>query len=213
VDEDEEGKLALWGEGGFGFVEEEEAVASELVLEEGEEGFAVRASVEALSSVGGQDWWAESFVFNRIVKFVDVRSSVEEAFGAKEEAGAGALVEGEAQGSHEVVGGVVVFCGVVADAAVAAFGAKAVVGGDGFEECRFAGSVFSDEEGDAGVDRDLGQGGDGGDGEGVDGPVFYSFAQEGDLFQHEIGSELGSFSITCDLFSEGASIDGLWRFL
>jgi hypothetical protein len=36
-----------------------------------------------------------------------------------------------------------VFCGVVADAAVAAFGSEAVVCGDGFEESRFAGSVFS----------------------------------------------------------------------
>lgn len=55
VDEDEEGELALRGEGGFGFVEEEEAVAGELVLEEGEEGFAVRASVEALSTIRLED--------------------------------------------------------------------------------------------------------------------------------------------------------------
>jgi len=41
VNEDEEGELALRREGGFGFVEEEEAVAGELVFEEGEEGFAV----------------------------------------------------------------------------------------------------------------------------------------------------------------------------
>lgn len=87
------------------------------------------------------------------------------------------------------------FCRVIADVAVAAFGAEAVVCGDGFKESRFAGSVLSGEEGDAGVDRYLGQGGDGGDGEGVGGPVFHSFAQEGDLFQHGIGSELDSFSI------------------
>jgi hypothetical protein len=35
--------LTLRGEGGFGLVEEEEAVAGELVFEEGEKGFSVGA--------------------------------------------------------------------------------------------------------------------------------------------------------------------------
>ena len=75
---------------------------------------------------------------------------------------------------------------------VAAFGAEAVVSGDGFEEGGFSGSVFSGEEGDAGVDRYLGQRGDGRDGEGVGGPVFDSFAQEDDLFEHGEGNSVPS---------------------
>ena len=51
VEEDEEGELALGREGGFGFVEEEEAGAAELVVEDGEEGFAVGAGVEGLAAV------------------------------------------------------------------------------------------------------------------------------------------------------------------
>jgi len=49
----------------------------------------------------------------------------------------------------------------------------------GFEEGGFSRAVFSGEEDDAGVDRDLGEESDGGDGERVGGPVFYSFAEEG----------------------------------
>ena len=37
VNEDEEGQLTLRGEGGFGFVEQEEAIAGEFAFEEGEE--------------------------------------------------------------------------------------------------------------------------------------------------------------------------------
>jgi hypothetical protein len=44
---------------------------------------------------------------------------------------------------------VIVFGGVVMDVSVAAFGAEAVVGGDGFEEGRFSGAVFSGEVDDA----------------------------------------------------------------
>jgi hypothetical protein len=45
VDEDEKGELPLGGERSLGFVEQEEAVALELVFEEGEKGFSVGAGV------------------------------------------------------------------------------------------------------------------------------------------------------------------------
>jgi hypothetical protein len=48
IGKDEEGEMALRGEGGSGFVEEE----AELVVEDGEEGFAVRADVEGAAAVG-----------------------------------------------------------------------------------------------------------------------------------------------------------------
>ena len=81
-----------------------------------------------------------------------MRCGVEEAFGAEEVAGSGAFVEGEAEGLNEGVRGVVVLGGVVLKIAVAAFGAEAVVSGDGFEEGGFAAAVFSGEEDDAGVE-------------------------------------------------------------
>jgi hypothetical protein len=195
VEEDEEGELALRGEGGFGFVEEEEAVAPEFAIEEREESFAMRSGVEALAAIAWNDWGSYPRVLDRVVLLVDLRGGIEEAFGSEKETGSGSLVEGEAQCSHEGVCGVVVFGGVILDVAVAAFWAEAVVSGDGFEEGGFSGAVLSGEEGYAGVDRYLGQRGDGRDGEGVSSQVFDSFAQEGYLFQHGIGSEL-PFSIT-----------------
>ena len=60
VDEDEEGELALGGEGGFGFVEEEEAGAAELMVEDGEEGLAVGAVVEGDAAVCIEDGWARA---------------------------------------------------------------------------------------------------------------------------------------------------------
>jgi len=61
-------------------------------------------------------------------------SSVEEGFGTEEEASSGALVEGEAKCSDQRVGGVVVFCTVITNAAITTFGAEAVVSGDCFEQ-------------------------------------------------------------------------------
>jgi hypothetical protein len=51
VDEKKERELALWRKRGFRFVEEEEAVAVELALEEGEEGFAVGSQMKALAAI------------------------------------------------------------------------------------------------------------------------------------------------------------------
>ena len=100
VKQDEERELALGGECGFGLVEEEEAVAGEFVFEEGEEGFAVRAGVEALPAVAREDRRTEEL----FVQFVDVGGGVEEAFGAEEEACAGSFIEGEAKGADQGVG-------------------------------------------------------------------------------------------------------------
>ena len=45
------GHPALWGERGFGFVEEEETVALEHIFDQPEEGFAVGAAMKALTAV------------------------------------------------------------------------------------------------------------------------------------------------------------------
>jgi hypothetical protein len=87
VNEDEEGQLTLRGEGGFGFVEQEEAVAGEFAFEEGEEGLAVRAGVQALAAIAGKNPRTEDL----FVQFIEVGGGVEETFCTKEKAGAGRL--------------------------------------------------------------------------------------------------------------------------
>src|SRR5579862_6498421 len=76
------------------------------------------------------------------------------------------------------------------DVAVAALGSEAVVSGDGFEQSGFSGAVFASEEDDAGVEVDLRDRCNGWDAERINGPVFDSFAQECDLFEHEDLKEL-----------------------
>jgi hypothetical protein len=70
VDEDEEGKLALWGERGFGFIEEKEARAAELVIEHGEEGLAMGPAMEGDSAIGVAD---ETSAGGIAVEFIDMR--------------------------------------------------------------------------------------------------------------------------------------------
>ena len=134
VNEDEEGQLALRGEGGFGFVEEEEAVAGEFAFEEGEEGLAVRAGVQALAAIAGKNPRTEDL----FVQFIDGGGGVEEAFCTQEKACAGSCVEGEAEGADQGIGGVIVLGGVMLEIAVAALGAEAVMPSDSFKECGFS---------------------------------------------------------------------------
>jgi hypothetical protein len=121
--------LALRGEGGFWFVEEEEAVPGEFVLEEGEEGFAVRAGVETPASVVLEHFWA---------KFIEFGGSVEEAFGTEEEAVSGSFVEGKAQGLPERLDGSIAFRRVAGEVAVTAFWCETIVVCDSFEEGGFS---------------------------------------------------------------------------
>jgi len=83
VHEDEERQLALRGERSFGFIEEKEPVAGELAFEESEEGLAVRAGVEAFSTVRREDRRADAIVLQRVVKFINMSCCVEETFGTQ----------------------------------------------------------------------------------------------------------------------------------
>jgi hypothetical protein len=173
----------------------EGACFGELAFEKGEEGFAVGAAVQALAAVTGKNG-SDRDAVNLIVQLVDVSGGVEKTLCAEEEACSGALVEGETQCAYEGVSRVVVLGGVVVDVAIAAFGAEAVVSGNCFEQRGFSGAVFAGEEDDAGVDFDLRERCNCWNGEGIDAPVFDSFAEEGDLLEHDgIRSEFDPSSI------------------
>src|SRR5207245_7647621 len=74
-------ELALRREGGFGLVEEIEAalVAAEAGIEEGEEGLAVAARVQAARAPGRN-------LVVLLIGLLDISDEAEEALGAKEEA-------------------------------------------------------------------------------------------------------------------------------
>ena len=186
VEEDEEGELALGRECGFGFVEEEEAGAAELVVEDGEKGFAVRTGVEGATAIAVEDRGEQELAGVLGVEFVEAGGDVEEGFGAEEEAFAGADgSEAEAEGSGEGVGVVGGQVGLEGEVAVAAVEREAVAEGDGFKESGFAGAVFAGEEGEAGVGEVEGcEGLDGGDGEGVAGGVLDAMLEELDGGEH-----------------------------
>ena len=139
VDEDQEGELALRGEGSFGFVEEEEAGAAELVVEDGEEGFSVGALVEGDASVARVE-----------VELVDTGGEVEEGLGAEEKAFSGAIgvkAEFERAGERIGVGGGEL--GVEGEVAVAAFEREAVAEGERLKQGGLADAVLASEEGNA----------------------------------------------------------------
>ena len=148
--------------------------------------------MKALAAIAWENGWAHSCVFQGVVQSIEVRCSVEEAFGAEEVACACAFVEGEAEGADECVGGVVMFRGVVLKMAIAALGTEAVMTSYCFEQSGFSRAVFSSEENYSGMDLDFRERCDDRNGEGVDGPVFDSFAEKGDLFEH---GELRQYSV------------------
>ena len=59
VHEHEKGELTLWRKSGLGLVEQKEAVAAELVFEEGEEGLAVRTGMQASAAIGFENLWPQ----------------------------------------------------------------------------------------------------------------------------------------------------------
>lgn len=149
--EHEHGELALRGEGGLRFVEEEEAVFAHAGFEQGEEAFAVRQAVEAAAAQGkgfGTSGCAAC------AEFVHGVRQVEEAFGAEKEAVAGANGEAEFESTGESGRvGLLAFL-LKAEVAAATEAAEAVVRGDGFQQGGLAGAVFAGEEADAVAEGD-----------------------------------------------------------
>ena len=96
--EDEHGELALRGEGGFGFVEEEEAVLAHAGFEQGQEAFAVGKLVEA-ATAHREGFGA--FGLASGVELVHGVGQVEEAFRAQEEARPRSHGEAEAERAGE----------------------------------------------------------------------------------------------------------------
>lgn len=172
VQQDEERQQALWRECGFGFVDEEEAVAAKFVTEEGEEALSVRLVVKLSVAVAAD------------AELIDVGGGVEEAFGAEVVTGSGADVEGEAQDVGERIDRVIALGGVVGEVAIAALGAEAVVGGDGFEQGGLATAIFPGAEEHAGTKHQFAEGADRGNAKGVGVPVVDAFAEQDDLLEH-----------------------------
>jgi hypothetical protein len=127
----------LRAQGGFGLVEEVEAVTGEAVDHEREEGFAVRLLVERPLAIS-----------MAIADFLDIAGEVVEAFGPQEEAvaaGDHVLAEPELAGQRFVVR----VLGFKHRMPRAAFRVEAFGDSHRFEEGRFARAVVADEEGHA----------------------------------------------------------------
>jgi hypothetical protein len=142
--------LAGGREGGFGLVEEVEAVAGEAIFQERDEGLPVGLFVEGFATVsfdegrvvGAQRWDG--------VEAFDFGGDVEVGLGAEKETGAWALLAaGETNVAVELgMRG----AGVKVEVARAAFGVEAGGDGEGFEEGGFAAAVFADDESDGAVE-------------------------------------------------------------
>ncbi len=160
IHEDQEAELALRGEGGFGLVEDVEAVAVNATGEKGEKSFAVGLRVERFAAVGMKDAGIGA------VEAVDLGGEGVETLGAQKiTVGAKAGVAFEDQAFLQIlgVGGV----GGEPEILAAALGVETPFDGDRLDEGGFARAVLADEKRDFGVQRQPVEVANGGDGKGI----------------------------------------------
>src|SRR5450755_645562 len=139
--------------------------------------------MEAATSIECADWRGVWSVL--LIECVHIGNCIEEAFRPQEVSSPGAFVERQAQCSYEWVDRVIAFGAVVLEVPRAAFTAKAIVHGNGFEQSRFAGAVFASEVTDSRAQHKLFQAADGGNREWIGLPILNPVTQEFDFLEHK----------------------------